>query len=120
MKVGEVCMKIAGRDAGKVCAVVSVEKDGFVTIDGATRRRKCNPLHLESFGKFAKLKSGAKHEDVVKALKTEGYDLVERKTKKKETKVRQVKSRVVKSSEKAKKAVAKPVKKVVKKKAAKK
>lgn len=43
---GRICMKLAGRDAGKLCAIL--ERDGDeVLIDGRTRRRYVNPDHLE-------------------------------------------------------------------------
>jgi large subunit ribosomal protein L14e len=121
MKVGEICVKVAGRDAGGVCVVVAVEKDGFVTIDGATRRRKCNPLHLEVLGKTVKIKSGATRAEVIKALNAEGYNVSDKVTKKKEAKVRIVRKRVQKSAEKtAKNAEKKTVKKAAKKKVVKK
>jgi large subunit ribosomal protein L14e len=67
-EVGIVCMKIAGRDAGKTCVIVESEKDGFVLIEGETRRRKCNTRHLEPLGKSVEIKAGASHADVMKAL----------------------------------------------------
>jgi len=45
--IGRVCMKIAGRDAGKIGVIVDTLENGFVLIDGAVRRRKCNVMHLE-------------------------------------------------------------------------
>jgi large subunit ribosomal protein L14e len=69
-KVGTVCVKIAGRDAGKKCVVVEELKDGFVTIEGATRRRKCNVRHLEPTGNVD-VKKDASHADVMKALSLE-------------------------------------------------
>ena len=44
--VGRVCLKIAGRDAGKKCVVVEKLEGKYVLIDGMTRRKKCNTLHL--------------------------------------------------------------------------
>jgi len=43
---GRICVKTAGRDAGLKCVIVDVLDDKFVLIDGETRRRKCNILHL--------------------------------------------------------------------------
>ena len=113
MKVGDVCMKIAGRDAGQICAIVSVEKDGYVMIDGATRRRKCNTCHLEPMGKQVKLKSGASHADVVKALVE--FGVVEKKTKTKDKKAKPVTKRVQKAVAKKTAKVVKKVKKKAKK-----
>ena len=45
--IGRVCIKLAGRDAGKKCVIVGILDDKTVMIDGETRRRKCNILHLE-------------------------------------------------------------------------
>ena len=36
-QVGRLCIKIAGRDAGKKCVIVSVLDDVFVLIDGEWR-----------------------------------------------------------------------------------
>jgi large subunit ribosomal protein L14e len=72
--IGQVCMKIAGRDAGKTCVVVDVS-DGKVLIDGQTRRRKCNPSHLEPISKTVEIKKGAGHEEVVAALKAIGIEV---------------------------------------------
>lgn len=82
-KVGKLCIKIAGRDAGQACIIVEDLGKGLVLIDGATRRRKCNINHLEILEKSFDLKKGASHEDVVKELKTIGVEVVERKTKEK-------------------------------------
>ena len=76
-EVGTVCVKIAGRDAGKRCVIVEDAKDGMVTIEGETRRRKCNIRHLEPTGNV-KVKAGASHAEVMKAL-----GLKEKESKKK-------------------------------------
>ena len=78
-EVGTVCVKIAGRDAGKQCVVVEAAKDGIVVIEGETRRRTCNIRHLESLGRDVKIKAGASHADVMKAL---GLKEKETKTRK--------------------------------------
>ena len=46
MKQGQMCVKLAGRDAGKKCVIVEILDKNFVTIDGNVRRRKCNKIHL--------------------------------------------------------------------------
>jgi large subunit ribosomal protein L14e len=66
--VGRVCIKLAGRDAGKIAVVVEKIDDKFVLIDGNVRRRKCNISHLEPTEKEVSLKKGAKTEDVHKAM----------------------------------------------------
>ena len=59
--VGRICVKIAGRDAGKQCVIVEAYDDGTVLVDGQTRRRKCNVRHLEPTERTVELKSGATH-----------------------------------------------------------
>ena len=68
--VGRVCIKLAGRDAGKYCVVVESIDNHYVLIDGQTRRRKCNVLHLDPTNKLVDIKSGASFEEVVSALKS--------------------------------------------------
>jgi large subunit ribosomal protein L14e len=68
IEVGRLCVKIAGRDAGKECLIVDVTDKNFVIVDGNTRRRKCNITHLELLPHKADIKKGAAHEDVIKAL----------------------------------------------------
>jgi large subunit ribosomal protein L14e len=80
IEVGRLCVKLAGRDAGKECLIVDVVDSNFVTIDGNTRRRKCNIKHLEILPQTAKLKKSATHEDVVKALADLGFKVEEKKT----------------------------------------
>ncbi len=67
-EVGKVCMKIAGRDAGKLAVIVEILDEPYVMIDGEVRRRKCNILHLEPIERKVDIKKGATHTDVVKAL----------------------------------------------------
>lgn len=79
IEIGRLCIKIAGRDAGLKCIVVDILDDKFVLIDGETRRRKCNVLHLEPLKDVVKIKKNASHEDVSKALKE--VDIKTRETK---------------------------------------
>jgi large subunit ribosomal protein L14e len=80
--IGRICVKIAGRDAGKKCVVVDVIDTNFVMIDGETRRRKCNILHLEPLDKTVELKKNASHADVAKAFEKLGYEVHATKAKK--------------------------------------
>lgn len=81
IEIGRVCVKIAGRDAGKKCVVIDNAQGNFVLIDGETRRRKCNSLHLEPLAQVIKLQKGASHEEVAKAFKELGVVLAEKKQK---------------------------------------
>jgi large subunit ribosomal protein L14e len=74
MDVGRVCVKIAGRDAGLKCVIVSILDDTFVMVDGETRARKCNLKHLEPTATVLELESGASHEKVLQAFKKAGIE----------------------------------------------
>ena len=77
MKTGQLCVKIAGRDAGRDCIIVEVLDDNFVLIDGNTRRRKCNIDHLEPIGEL-KIKSKAGHEEVIEAMTKHGIKIIKK------------------------------------------
>jgi len=52
LETGRICLKVAGREAGKYCVVVEPQGDDFVLVTGPkavtrVKRRKCNVLHLE-------------------------------------------------------------------------
>jgi large subunit ribosomal protein L14e len=79
--IGRVCVKIAGRDAGKRCVVVDVLDENYVLVDGETRRRKCNILHLEPLDKTVEITKGASHAEVAKAAAALGWTSVEPKTR---------------------------------------
>lgn len=66
--IGRVCVKIAGREAGRYCVIVEALDKNFVLIDGQVRRKKCNINHLEPLEQTVEIKKGASHADVVKAL----------------------------------------------------
>ncbi len=73
MEVGRVCMKIAGREAGKICVIVKVVDKNFVEITGpkaltGVKRRKCNIDHLEPLPFKIEIKEGASDEEVLKQL----------------------------------------------------
>lgn len=65
--IGRMCVKIAGRDAGKKCVIVDQLDSYSVLVDGATRRKKVNIKHLEPLADVVEIKAGASHE-VVRAL----------------------------------------------------
>jgi len=79
--VGRICVKLAGRDANKVCVVIDIIDDKFVLIDGQTRRRKCNIMHLEPLKQKVKISKKASHDVVVKELKKAGIKVSEKKVK---------------------------------------
>lgn len=79
--LGRVCMKIAGRDAGKLGIVVEVIDDNFVVLEGEVRRRKVNIRHIEPTKNFVEIKKGANKKECLSAL-----GIKEEKTKSKEKK----------------------------------
>jgi len=99
-EIGRVCMKIAGRDAGKRCIVVDILDQKTVLIDGETRRRKCNTSHLEPLPEVLKVKKNASHEEVVKVFKEFGVEIKDRKKKTLGTKPTKQRKTKVTSSEK--------------------
>ena len=94
IEVGRLCVKIAGRDAGLKCLIVEILDNNYVLIDGETRRRKCNILHLEPLKEVIKIKKGASHEEIKKEFEKLGLEAKETKpkeAKKKPLKVRKKK-----------------------------
>lgn len=81
IEIGRLCVKIAGRDAGKKCVIIDILDNRFVMIDGETRRRKCNILHIEPLSQKTEIKKNASHEDVAKALKELGIEARQTKPK---------------------------------------
>jgi len=115
-EIGRLCVKLAGRDAGKRCVVVEQVDKQYVLVDGATRRRKININHLEPLAQMLDVKSGS-HADVKTAFEKIGVTVLE--TKKKESKERPKKQKVVKGkaptqSNKVASASAKPTEKEAK------
>jgi len=82
MEIGRVCVKLAGRDAGRICVVVEELDKGFVLIDGNVRRRKCNLSHLEPLDETLNIKKGASHAEVASEFKKLKLDVWETKPKK--------------------------------------
>lgn len=91
-EIGRVCVKIAGRDAGRKCIIIEVLDKNYVLVDGETRRKKVNTAHLEPLDILAKVKKGASHEEVMSALKEASPKAEKtaesRPVKKKETKAK--------------------------------
>ena len=94
IEIGRVCIKTAGRDAGNYCAIVDTFDNNFALIDGGTRRRKCNILHLEPTSKLIEISKGASHEAVAEAFK--GLNLPVWGTKPKTKQPRPVRQKKVK------------------------
>lgn len=91
IEVGRLCIKIAGRDAGLKCVIIEILDKNYVMIDGQTRRRKCNILHLEPLKDVIKIKKGSSHETVKKEF--EKLKLEVKETKPKSVKEKPIKKR---------------------------
>ena len=94
-EIGRLCVKIAGRDAGKKCVVIDVLDNNFVLIDGQTRRRKCNLRHLEPLDKIIILTKNASNDEVIRALKEESIECEEKKEAKHKQSQRPTKKKAV-------------------------
>ena len=79
--VGRLCVKLAGRDAGRKCVVVEQVDKTFVVVDGDVRRKKVNMKHLEPLTEVVDLKDKSSHEDVTSAFKNLGLTVWEKKSK---------------------------------------
>src|SRR3989344_3847509 len=90
--IGQLCVKIAGRESGKHCVIVDEVDSTYVLIDGNVRRKKCNINHLELLNKKLDIKKGASTSEVHKAMEKEGVKVVKLKpikeTKQRPTKIR--------------------------------
>lgn len=73
MEVGRVCVKLAGREAGKRCVIVEVIDDNFVVVAGlGVKRRRCNSSHLEPTPEVLEIPKGASDEEVKMAFEKTG------------------------------------------------
>lgn len=77
LDVGRVCMKIAGREAGKYCVVIKKIDDNFVFITGpkvltGVKRRRCNVEHLEPTQYSVKIKDDAGEKEIINAYEKSG------------------------------------------------
>ena len=72
--VGRVCVKTAGRDAGKRCVIVDVVDKNYLLVTGpkevtGIRRRRVNMNHLKPLEEKVDIEKGATDEKVAAALK---------------------------------------------------
>jgi large subunit ribosomal protein L14e len=77
IEIGRVCVKVAGREAGRKCVVVDIVDENFVIVTGpksltGVRRRKTNIKHIEPTDKVVSIPKGASDEDVLKAIGASG------------------------------------------------
>ncbi len=104
LEVGRLCVKTAGRDAMQYCVVVEVVDETYVLVDGNTRRKKVNRLHLEPLNKVLSVKKGASTKDVLAVFEKEGIAVKKfAESKPKKEKKAQVKKKVSEKKKEAKK-----------------
>ena len=77
LEVGRICIKTAGREAGKYCTVLKKIDDAFVSVTGpklltGVKRRKCNVSHLEATQYAIEIKEEASDEEVMQAMDKAG------------------------------------------------
>lgn len=99
MNVGRVCVKIAGRDAGKRCVIVKELDSNYVLVDGQTRRRKVNKAHLEPLEIVLSIEEDADNKTVVAAMTEAGFESSERKSEKREQTSRPKRQKAAKAKE---------------------
>ena len=72
--VGRICVKLAGREAGRKCIITEIMDKNFVLITGpkevnGVRRRRVNINHIEPINEKIKIKRGASDEEIIEKLK---------------------------------------------------
>lgn len=77
IEIGRICVKVAGREAGRKCVIVDIIDENFVLVTGpkqlsGVKRRKANIKHLEPTDKSIKIHRGASDEEVLKAIQEAG------------------------------------------------
>lgn len=75
--IGRVCVKIAGREAGRKCVIVDIIDDNFVLVTGpkavtGVKRRRVNVKHLEPINQRVDITRGASDEEIIAALEKAG------------------------------------------------
>ena len=77
VEVGRICVKIAGREAGRKCVIVDVIDKNFALITGpkqltGVKRRRVNISHIEPTFEKIDIKRGASDEEIMAALEKAG------------------------------------------------
>jgi large subunit ribosomal protein L14e len=117
MDIGRVCVKFAGRDADRKCVIIKILDEHFVLIDGQTRRKRCNIVHLEPLDQKLEIAEDASHDAVVSAFKAVGIEIAVKKPRQKKEKpkaTRKAPKPKIEKAEKPKEENQKPTKKEAK------
>lgn len=81
VEVGRICVKIAGREAGRKCVIVDVIDKNFVLVTGpqkvtGLKRRRVNVNHLEPTDRKIKIRRGDSDEEIVSAIDSKTMDVL--------------------------------------------
>ncbi|MBI5871811.1 50S ribosomal protein L14e [archaeon] len=68
IEAGRLCIKTAGRDAGKLAVIIKKIDNNYVLIDGFTRRKKCNIRHIELLNKTIKADENTSKEEIIAGI----------------------------------------------------
>src|SRR3989344_2832915 len=88
LDIGQLCVKTAGKEAGKICVIVDKVDDAFVLIDGQVKRRKCNIFHLKTIEQSIEIKNNESHEKIKHDFEKLGYKITEKKVKEKSKEIK--------------------------------
>jgi len=69
IEIGRICVKLAGREAGRKCVIVDIIDKSFVLVTGpknvtGVKRRRANVNHIEPLQDKIQIKRGASDEEV--------------------------------------------------------
>ncbi|MBI4439285.1 50S ribosomal protein L14e [Candidatus Woesearchaeota archaeon] len=83
IEAGRLCVKTAGRDAGRKAVILDVVDDNFVVIAGQVRRKRCNIKHIEPLGARIDISGSATQDEIVEKLAAVGIkvEVPRKKTK---------------------------------------
>ena len=81
IEIGRICVKTAGRTAGKFCIVTKLIDDNFVEITGpkeltGIKKNKCNIKHLEATENTIKINDNADDKTIIDAISGAKLDKV--------------------------------------------
>ena len=77
IEVGRICVKVAGREAGRKCVIVDVMDKSFVVVTGpkkvtGVKRRRVNINHVAPTEDVIPIKRGASDEEVAQMIQADG------------------------------------------------
>ena len=77
IEVGRVCVKVAGREAGRKCVIVDVMDKSFVVVTGpkkvtGVKRRRVNINHVAPTEDVLPIKRGASDDEVAQMIQADG------------------------------------------------